>query len=254
MSLIADGLLILTCLTTALYCHVLNRRLQRLANTDQGIGEQIKRMNEVLAETQRAQRDIHDGAKAASDKLLREITASKRIAKELKAQLDDANEAIAKLERARLDAPRGYAPEASVAPDPQVESDAPSPSPQSRCGPDRVDSAKRPAPPAPVPEPAAEAEVAPSFADDDLSAAEMDLQDILDTGTGEQQLGFLPDIDVRGPDDGAADDFDDDDFDVDDQEASFDDNVPAEPERSGGKSGPTGSGDKNLLKVERVAL
>ena len=38
MSLIADGVLIATCLTTAVYCLVLSRRLKRLSATDDGIG------------------------------------------------------------------------------------------------------------------------------------------------------------------------------------------------------------------------
>ncbi len=37
ITLIADGILIATCLTTAIYCVVLSRRLRRLSNTDDGL-------------------------------------------------------------------------------------------------------------------------------------------------------------------------------------------------------------------------
>ena len=58
MSLIADGVLIATCLTTAIYCLVLSRRLKRLTSTDDGIGQQILRLNKVLEETKAAVADI----------------------------------------------------------------------------------------------------------------------------------------------------------------------------------------------------
>lgn len=45
MELMADGLLIATALTAALYCIVLSRRLKRLSSTEEGLGGQIVALN-----------------------------------------------------------------------------------------------------------------------------------------------------------------------------------------------------------------
>ena len=78
MSLIADGLLIATCLTTALYCLVLSRRLRRLSDTGDGLGQQIVRLNTLLEETRVSVGEIRATARTASDQLAREIAAAKR--------------------------------------------------------------------------------------------------------------------------------------------------------------------------------
>ena len=87
MSLIADGLLIATCLTTALYCLVLSRRLRRLSDTDDGIGKQILRLNTALAETKAAVAEIRMTTKTASEDLERDIEAAKRQGQQLQSQI-----------------------------------------------------------------------------------------------------------------------------------------------------------------------
>ena len=54
MQLIADGLLLATALTAALYCIVLSRRLRRLTDAQSGIGTQIRELTRVLEETRGA--------------------------------------------------------------------------------------------------------------------------------------------------------------------------------------------------------
>ncbi len=78
MSLIADGLLVATCLTTAIYCLVLSRRLRRLTDTGDGIGKQIVRLNSVLDETRVALAEIRSTSKSATDLLSRDVEAAKR--------------------------------------------------------------------------------------------------------------------------------------------------------------------------------
>lgn len=87
MSLIADGLLIATCLTTALYCLVLSRRLKRLSSTDEGVGQQILRLNTALQETKATVSEIRSTAAAASSDLERDIEAAKRQSNQLQMQI-----------------------------------------------------------------------------------------------------------------------------------------------------------------------
>ena len=87
MSLIADGLLIATCLTTALYCLVLSRRLKRLSSTDEGVGQQILKLNTALQETKAAVAEIRSTASAASADLERDIEAAKHQSKQLQMQI-----------------------------------------------------------------------------------------------------------------------------------------------------------------------
>ena len=87
MSLIADGLLIATCLTTALYCLVLSRRLKRLSSTDEGVGQQILRLNTALKETKAAVAEIRSTASAASGELESHIEAAKRQSNQLQMQI-----------------------------------------------------------------------------------------------------------------------------------------------------------------------
>ena len=87
MTLIADGLLIATCLTTALYCLVLSRRLRRLSDTDEGIGQQILRLNTALAETKAAVSEIRKTAQSATEQLEADIEAAKRQSDQLQRQI-----------------------------------------------------------------------------------------------------------------------------------------------------------------------
>ena len=87
MSLIADGLLIATCLTTALYCLVLSRRLKRLSSTDEGVGQQILRLNTALKETKAAVAEIRSTASSASGELESHIEAAKRQSNQLQMQI-----------------------------------------------------------------------------------------------------------------------------------------------------------------------
>lgn len=87
MSLIADGLLIATCLTTALYCMVLSRRLRRLSDTGDGVGQQILRLNTALAETRAAVEEMRSSARSASDRLQDDMAAAKRQSQQLQSQI-----------------------------------------------------------------------------------------------------------------------------------------------------------------------
>jgi hypothetical protein len=90
MSLIADGVLIFACLTTAIYCFVLSRRLRSLSGTEEGLGLQIRQMNAALDETRSSVKEIRGSAKAATDRLTREIAQAKRTADRLKQVLAEA--------------------------------------------------------------------------------------------------------------------------------------------------------------------
>ena len=94
MQLIADGLLLATALTAALYCIVLSRRLRRLTDAQSGIGTQIRELTRVLEETRGAVGETRNGlaenraaARNASDAVAREIAR--------------AQDAVAELHRAR---------------------------------------------------------------------------------------------------------------------------------------------------------
>lgn len=84
MSLIADGILIVACLTTAVYCFVLSRRLRSLSQTEDGLGLQLLQLNTALDETRASVKEIRSSAKTATDRLSREIAQSKRVADRLK--------------------------------------------------------------------------------------------------------------------------------------------------------------------------
>lgn len=106
MDLIADGLLIATALTAALYCVILSRRLRRLTDAEAGIGTQIRALNKALeetrtalAETRRGVAEARGSARSASDALGREVAA----ARETLVALERAQA----LAEARLDAALG---------------------------------------------------------------------------------------------------------------------------------------------------
>jgi hypothetical protein len=92
MSLIADGLLITTALTAAVYCHILARRLRRLADLDTGIGGKISGLDSALEETRAALsqtqarlEDVKSGSQAAGERLRREIARAERLGDDLDA-------------------------------------------------------------------------------------------------------------------------------------------------------------------------
>ena len=87
MSLIADGVLVATCLTTALYCLILSRRLRRLSDTGEGVGQQILRLNAALAETKAAVGEMRSSAKTALDQLEQDIEAAKHQSRQLQLQI-----------------------------------------------------------------------------------------------------------------------------------------------------------------------
>lgn len=255
MSLIADGILILTCLTTALYCYVLSRRLHKLSNTDEGIGQQIKQMNAALEETRGAQRDMNTQAKAASDKLMREVASARKAAKDMAARLEEATVTIAALERANASAARGYpaeAPEPGPAPDiVAVEQTPQAAHPTAKSAPEQAAAMPKSDP------------VVPDDDDeDDDDDDSIGLQDALEGGAGEQQLGFLPDIDVKLGDEDAVEESDDVSNDASEESDVMDRSVREAAAADGNDSMPpppvgdvaAKGGDRGLLKVERVAL
>ena len=87
LSLIADGVLIAACLTTAIYCLVLSRRLRRLSQTDDGIGQQIIRLNSALEETKSAVAEMKSATRAASENLTRDIDLAKHQGSQLQKQI-----------------------------------------------------------------------------------------------------------------------------------------------------------------------
>jgi hypothetical protein len=102
MNLIADGLLIATALTAALYCHVLSRRLRHLTDAGSGIRGQIEALTRALDETRTALADTRRGvaeargsARNATETLSREVQRALEVAAELsavhKAVLADAS-------------------------------------------------------------------------------------------------------------------------------------------------------------------
>ena len=243
MSLIADGLLVATCLTAALYCYVLSRRLKKLSNTEEGIGQQIRHFNEALDDTRNALKEIRTSAKGASEKLAREMAHSKKVAAEL-------TRLIAKAESISQS---GYPAE-----DPVPRSDASGDS-HAEAGRETEPRAAQPASEADEPGTPTNDETSPAGAIDE-NEAEAGTADGIDDELGEQQLGFLPDIEDMAASDVEA-------------QLGLDPSVsaPAEPE---GKEDPanlpedeepdarhdeeirgdTAPSKENLLQVERMAL
>ncbi|MEM7060679.1 MAG: DUF6468 domain-containing protein [Pseudomonadota bacterium] len=233
MSLIADGILIVTCLTTAIYCYVLSRRLTKLSNTDEGIGRQIAQLNAGLEDTRSAVKEIRATTKAASDKLTREVAHARKIA----TQLSRLNERA--LETSR----RSYQAE-PLAPQPTVQPKSAPILPEETSAPEAL--AEDPEIPEIVEELAAP--IAPPELDED-AAAELDASESAFAPEGRQQLGFLPEVDVLDDIDdeislgtGPGSDEDDDLFAEDDLADLTLDTAPDE------------TSQKGLLKVERVAL
>ena len=100
MQLIADGLLIATALTAALYCLVLSRRLRRLTDTEAGMGAQIAELSRVLGETRTAVSDTRRGlaetrsaARNATDTLSREVALGRETVAEMRKATAEARRA-----------------------------------------------------------------------------------------------------------------------------------------------------------------
>ncbi|MEO0822621.1 MAG: hypothetical protein AAF074_19610 [Pseudomonadota bacterium] len=104
MELMADGLLIATALTAALYCIVLSRRLKRLSSTEEGLGGQIVALNGAVEETRAALAETAEKLEAlkrqsnsASERVRREIAQARRQAEELEASRAGAAALLDKL-------------------------------------------------------------------------------------------------------------------------------------------------------------
>lgn len=226
MSLFADGLLIVTCVTAAAYCFVLSRRLRKFADTENGVGRQIVQMNNALDEIRAALKDAQGGAKSASDALGREIVAARRLTMQLANANETTEQKLTDLQQSLRRATRVL----------EVPSQAAAP----------------PGPgPAPALEPVTVEEVGSPEADHDPAAVALD--DALRSATGEQKLGFLPE------------ELDEADFDIaevlETEIAADDAPGPAAGEagnaRARNEAGSTEtSGDlpRNVLKVERMSL
>ncbi|MEM9059176.1 MAG: DUF6468 domain-containing protein [Pseudomonadota bacterium] len=188
MSIVTDGLLIVTCLTAALYCIVLSRRLAKFSDTKSGIGEQIAQLNSILEETRSTIRESQTGAKSVTERLARDIASSKKLSTDLADLIARAEQVLSKAGEikeieTKVSAPRQRPPETPKIPE-VIESPV-------------ITDANTP------------------VEEEEFSeAAEPDFD--LSDARGEPQLGFLPnvvedapdpEIDT-GPDEDAKDDAD----------------------------------------------
>lgn len=264
MSLIADGLLIATCLTAAIYCYVLSRRLKQFSDTGDGIGQQILQLNTALEETRSAMKEAQGSAKKASDALAREVTEARKMAKKLDDLLQATPGQVNVLQKT-LDEAAITKPAAGSSPAEAAEAEAPEPATPEPGTPEPAESGTAEevvAEAAPMEAPAPDADI----------AEETPVEDLPDSPTGTEQLGFVPD--------GEDADFDEDETEdkpesevreapVDaageTQKGSFSAAAPidiateseagSEPKPdSGPVEGSAPSGGEGLLKVERMAL
>ena len=238
MSLIADGLLIVAGLTAGLYCFVLSRRLKAFASTETGIGQEIRQLNATLAETREALAEAQSSAKAEAESLARDIAQARKLSTQLKnviAEAERAKELVATLPETVKGRPKSKAAEPIGLP---VDD-------QSVAEPDSADAVEQ----------------ALEALDEEIEAGEISFEDALSGGTGEAQLGFLPDA--------AFDDSDDKDDRIT-NEALPDTDEVGEPVEEIDDRSPTETTDvdetvpeavpvaaeaaENLLKVERMAL
>lgn len=232
MSLIADGVLIFTCLTTAVYCYVLSARLKRLSKTDEGIGQQIAQLNAALEETRTALKDIRASAKTASDRLTRETGQAKKVAAALAKRVADAD---AVLSRAYPAAPASAPAEVELSPEPESN---PVPHQAAQDASAETESENTEAKAAML--------VAEDVVEDDVDI--VDIEDdaeeaVLNDALGAHQLGFLPELD----------DFDEEDDSVVESPAAED--LVVTPIRETAADPDTeGPDEKGVMTVERVAL
>lgn len=169
MLLIADGLLIATCLTAALYCYVLSRRLKQFSNTEDGVGKQVRELNLALDETRNALKEAQLNASGATEALSQEVTKARKLISQLR---------TLSRESSITPVPAGSAPSVTAVAE----------------QPTKLEAVKHP-----EPSPSASSEV-----DDDEDLEEVDLEQVLDAAPGEQQLGFLPDEENAEPTDDAV--------------------------------------------------
>ncbi len=171
MSLIADGLLVATCLTAAIYCFVLSRRLRRLTSTEDGLGQQLLQFNAALAETRAAVKEMRGSAKSASERLAREIAQSKKVAASLERIVVEAEKLLDRRDdydlppREEADEPKEDTSRAEMDP-PQVVEEVNAPD-------ENTDL--------------------PDVDDLEIDESELELDDKPDVeSAGEERLGFIP--------------------------------------------------------------
>lgn len=97
MTIIADGVLIFACLTTAFYCYVLSNRLRKLTNTDEGVGQQIVQLSQRLEETRSTVEEIKSATQSETDRLSKEITSARKASRDLTRVVSNAEETIVKV-------------------------------------------------------------------------------------------------------------------------------------------------------------
>ena len=226
MAIITDGLLIATCLTAAMYCVVLSRRLARFSDTKTGIGQQISQLNEILEETRTTIKESHSGARAVSERLSRDLATARKASQDLSNLIERAetvlDRAIELQSRPSAAVQTGASnailrPAQSVPPqyEPVPQQEAAEPEFQPQPQPDSVEDS-------PVID-----EVADALAERDFELAD---------ARGEPQLGFLPSI---------ADAPSVQDLVVDAAESK--NKTETRPDH-------TDEASENLLQVERMAL
>ena len=219
MAIITDGLLIATCLTAAIYCVVLSRRLARFSDTKTGIGQQISQLNEILEETRTTIKESHSGARSVSERLSRDLAAARKASQDLSALIERAETV---LDRAIELQNRPVQPMQTPVAEAII--------PQAQAA-----FQEKPATPPEMTEPETEPDDDPHAEDEsDEALAERDF-DLADA-RGEPQLGFLPSI---------ADTTAVQDLIVD---------SPDERNNTERKPEPAKDEPENLLQVERMAF
>lgn len=221
MAIITDGLLIATCLTAAIYCVVLSRRLARFSDTKTGIGQQISQLNEILEETRTTIKESHSGARSVSERLSRDLAAARKASQDLSALIERAETV---LDRAIELQSRPVQPRQT----PVAEAILP---------PAQAAFQENPAMPPEMTEPEPEPDLkddphAGDESEEALAERDFDLAD----ARGEPQLGFLPSI----ADTTAVQDL------IVDQ--------PDERNKDERKPEPVTDEPENLLQVERMAF
>ncbi|MEM6623707.1 MAG: hypothetical protein AAF674_15870 [Pseudomonadota bacterium] len=228
MSLIADGLLIATCLTAAIYCYVLGGRLKRFSSTEEGVGKQVRDLNLALEETRAALKEAQSGAAATADALSAEMARAKKLSAELQAVAADM--------QTRIDNVAAAAPRVAESHVEPVETAAAAPIEEPK-----LEAVKHASPSA--------APITAVPEEDDTDIEELDLDAVLEAAPGEQQLGFLPD--VSESDEGGPNDSEDDGK---LRAATIDMSPEAVVEAEDDASGPAAEPSEKLMKVERMAL
>ena len=232
MSLIADGLLIATCLTAAIYCFVLGQRLKKFSSMEEGVGQQIKQLNSSLNETRSALKEAQATAQSSADDLSRSIIEARKLSHRLRELVDATN-----LSSAAVQSMPGTA---SLAVNGQ------SVQPKSFEAAQAIE---------PLDQPEEELNMAEPVGvdvDEEIDLAEVDMADILSNAAGEQQLGFLPDAET----DSVGHD-DEHEFQTRDSELSARNEHQLGSEISATDrpaSGNAANAEEQLLKVERMAL